>query len=761
MEIELYFILLIPLFSALVGILCLRKKGNTKSVCIVVLGDIGRSPRMQYHGISFLKEGFNVDIVGYAGSQPLEDLQKHQNVRIRYLKPVPMWNDRLPKLLSYIFKTLWQSATLIFELFKNVRSRYLMIQNPPAIPTIPICWLFCRLSATRFVIDWHNYAHTIMALSIGQENFLVKITMFIEGFFGARADHNYCVTKAMKEDLKQKWKITATVLYDRPPEEFKSIDLIGKHNLLIKLGKKYETFRGKEEGTTVLTEVTPSEEIRLRRNRPALVVSSTSWTEDEDFSILFQALAEYEIACCSDNSNLPDMICVITGKGPLKTFWDAIIDLRKWKHVRIVTPWLENKDYPKLLASADLGVCLHTSSSGLDLPMKVVDMFGCGLPVCAYNYKCLNELVKHEENSLVFTDYDDLSQQLIYWFTKFPNHIEQLERESKFRNELKSFQQMRWHGNWSTLFVNERPIIGILTQELSYRMAKIYGDEKFDSYLAASYVKYVESAGARAVPIWIGQPTSYYEAMLNSINGILLPGGSSNFGIPGGYSEAGQIIYRIATEMNDHDDYFPIWGTCLGFELLTYLAAKGTDQRTNCSSSNQILPLIFKPGFMESRMFENAPSDVIDILKKEKVTANFHRYCVTEEDLARAGLTSSIRVLSVNRDWNGLEFVSSLEHVSYPFYGVQFHPEKNMYEWLSRLTIPHGRNAIRVSQYFADFLVAEARKSQHRFQSLEEESKHLIYNYIPEYTGLQPKSSFEQIYLFKKKPHGTNNTRIH
>lgn len=38
-----------------------------KSVCVVVLGDTGRSPRMQYHATSFATEGFDVDLVGYGG----------------------------------------------------------------------------------------------------------------------------------------------------------------------------------------------------------------------------------------------------------------------------------------------------------------------------------------------------------------------------------------------------------------------------------------------------------------------------------------------------------------------------------------------------------------------------------------------------------------------------------------------------------------------------------------------------------------------
>ena len=39
------------------------------SVQVLVLGDVGRSPRMQYHAASIAKHGGRADVIGYQGSE--------------------------------------------------------------------------------------------------------------------------------------------------------------------------------------------------------------------------------------------------------------------------------------------------------------------------------------------------------------------------------------------------------------------------------------------------------------------------------------------------------------------------------------------------------------------------------------------------------------------------------------------------------------------------------------------------------------------
>ncbi|XP_066593668.1 chitobiosyldiphosphodolichol beta-mannosyltransferase isoform X2 [Prorops nasuta] len=753
----LYVLCVLFVILAVIRAVWLLKRKKRKSVCILVLGDIGRSPRMQYHALSFAREGFAVNLIGYPGSLPLEELKGNPLITIHYLALPPKLEGYLPKMLNYVVKVVWQLFTLLVALFSSQPSAYLMIQNPPAVPTIPISWFYCTITFTQFIIDWHNYAHTLMALNLRKNHILVRIAYFIEFYFGSKAHQNLCVTQAMKKDLEKQWSIKAKVLYDRPANNFHPITLREKHEFLLRLGKKYDIFKGSTPDSTLFTTCLEGE-VTLSQDRPGFIISSTSWTEDEDFSILLNALQEYENNCKENNLKLPKLLCVITGKGPLKEFHKAIIKLKKWNYVQIVTPWLENEEYPKMLACADLGICLHTSSSGLDLPMKVVDMFGCGLPVCAYNFKCLPELVKHEENSLIFSDEKELSEQLLFWFKKFPNNKKQQITDEKFRKNLIVFQNTGWHeyklikklifemtdkeivvdDNKSKLHIraNNCPIIGVLAQEISYYLKSKYTG--YTSYIPASYVKFVEGAGARVVPIWIGRNKNYYESILSRINGVLLPGGGAYFFTANGYYEAGQHIYEIAKQFNDNGDYFPIFGICLGFELLGILET-GYECRSPCHN-NDVVPLKFKKDYKLSRMFNKAPDDVINILKNENVTANHHRLCFTSLENF-----PNFRILSWNLDSNRTTYISSMEHKTYPFYGVQFHPEKNIYEWKETKNYPHSKSAVTVSQYFANFFIDEARKNYHNF---ENPINSLIYNFPTTYTRLKS-SMYEQCYLFQ------------
>jgi beta-1,4-mannosyltransferase len=270
------------------------------------------------------------------------------------------------------------------------------VQNPPSIPTLAVAGLVCRLRNSKLIIDWHNYGWTILAGTRGANHPLVTLSKLYECRFGRLGDLHLTVTHAMARQLRRPpYSITQLMLtvHDRPAANFQPIPSpAARKNILKRVIPATETA------------LIPS----LLDGTMRLIVSSTSWTPDEDFSLLLDALVRYATTATTP------LLAVITGKGPQKELYQRkIAELTaagRLPNVRIATAFLPFADYAGLLACADLGVCLHMSSSGVDLPMKVVDMFGAGLPVAAYcAYESFGELVKEGENGRGFETAEELA----------------------------------------------------------------------------------------------------------------------------------------------------------------------------------------------------------------------------------------------------------------------------------------------------------------------------------------------------------------
>ncbi|XP_075693609.1 chitobiosyldiphosphodolichol beta-mannosyltransferase isoform X2 [Rhinoderma darwinii] len=382
-------------------------------------------------------------------TDPHKDVLNNQKIKMHHLSDFKVLKAG-PRVLRYVLKVTVQAVQLFWELLKIDPPSFILLQNPPGLPAIAVTWFFCLLRRCQLIIDWHNYGYSIMSLTNGPRHPIVRVAKCYEKFFGRLSNYNFCVTNAMKEDLLRNWGIKAITLYDMPPSIFKETPVELQHQLFMKLAVDYAPFKARSEYTSHVEKSAFTEKnltngmVKYNERRPALLISSTSWTEDEDFSVLLSALDDYDMFI-TNGSKLPSLVCVITGKGPLKEYYCKLIKDLQLKNVQICTPWLEAEDYPVLLGSADLGVCLHKSSSGLDLPMKVVDMFGCCLPVCAVNFKCLHELVKHNEIGLTFEDSKELAEQLKMLFMDFTSDSSKLKQ---FRQNLQKSKQMRWEESW-------------------------------------------------------------------------------------------------------------------------------------------------------------------------------------------------------------------------------------------------------------------------------------------------------------------------
>jgi gamma-glutamyl hydrolase len=304
---------------------------------------------------------------------------------------------------------------------------------------------------------------------------------------------------------------------------------------------------------------------------------------------------------------------------------------------------------------------------------------------------------------------------------------------------------------------NLRPVIGVFSQATDTITGSSTIDPEVKAELSAfrylipaSYVNWIEQAGGRVLPILLDQPDDYYQEIFAKTNGILFAGGNQGIDPSDIYTEEGEILWNLAKQANDRGDYYPIWGTCLGFEELSVLETGSGDVISlDVMATNLALPLHFTPGAKQSRLFRSFPSRLVKALRSESLTFNSHDHgLLVSEYASNPALNAFFRWLSFNEAPAGQRFVSTMEARAYPFYGTQWHPEKNNFEWSQNSdysNIPHSPNAVLVSEAMARFFLSEARKSAHVFP--ESRRDELIYSAPVVYTG-KGDWIYEQVYVF-------------
>jgi len=289
--------------------------------------------------------------------------------------------------------------------------------------------------------------------------------------------------------------------------------------------------------------------------------------------------------------------------------------------------------------------------------------------------------------------------------------------------------------------INERPVIGIFSQPYN----------ETNDYIMASYVKFVESAGARVVPIIWRDSDEKILNLVPKLNGALFPGGATALKNEDGslteHARKIEIVLNKIKELNDQGIYYPILSICMGFQEISQSEApyKDTVELYKFDANDVANNITLRYSIVDSKLFNQMPQHLINALQNENITYNHHHDGIYPSIWDKyPALGGGYHLLGTSYDEKGVEYVAFIENKKYPIWGLQFHPEKNIFTWKTDMKVPHSQVAIEFSQFLANFFVKESKKNFNKFDSEEE----IFDNMIEHFPVDLPQLKRQDVYLF-------------
>lgn len=222
-----------------------------------------------------------------------------------------------------------------------------------------------------------------------------------------------------------------------------------------------------------------------------------------------------------------------------------------------------------------------------------------------------------------------------------------------------------------------------------------------------AYVTYLEAAGARVVPLILGEPEEVTMEKLSKLNGVFLPGGG------GSYTDFGRVIMERIVQYNDDGVYYPVFGVCLGYEnMMKYAADAGVNITSSYILHETSLPLEFVVDTATSSMWADLGAGYHNF-ETEAMTYNSHGNGIDPEKFTTdLGLAEMYRLTSISYlPEDGRPFTATVEAWDYPFFGTQFHPEKSMAMFNTNVGIDHSWVSLTSQRYLSDHFMQQARQN--------------------------------------------------
>lgn len=234
-------------------------------------------------------------------------------------------------------------------------------------------------------------------------------------------------------------------------------------------------------------------------------------------------------------------------------------------------------------------------------------------------------------------------------------------------------------------------LVGVMSFPCSSDLPNYSNPHQNFNCISKSYVQWVGQTGAQPLLTPYDLDKKVLKYQLDKMQGFLISGGDGVIfdqqDRPSTYMETVSFIVRYAKKRNRRGSKFVLWGTSQGYETMLHALSRSSGSGLSKEKKNDL-----QKNQKSTKTSKHVTQETVD-LEKSSFWGNFNqtrlkkvlneKYLTLPKDLLSHAVLKKVTKkikLTNTQDKKDYKTTALLEHKSFPFFGVQFHPEKTQFE---------------------------------------------------------------------------------